>query len=154
MADARSLGVPVPVIYDIDTGGAKVTMARIPGPTLKEVLDSGDPKAEELCRHLGHLVGILHAADIVHGDLTTSNVIVDGPRLVLIDFGLGGRAASLEEKGVDLHLLREAFQGAHAARMDLFKAVLDGYAATYQGSGEVQTKVKAIEGRARYVRGS
>src|SRR5436189_6227374 len=82
MAEARAAGVPVPVIYDIDLGGAKIVMEYVPGPTLKEVLDRGGPAGLEVAREMGRVIGRLHRAGIVHGDLTTSNMLWRDGRIV------------------------------------------------------------------------
>lgn len=75
---------------------------------------------------LGRCVGILHQADIVHGDLTTSNAIwVEGTadetgHVVMLDFGLTQvqSAVSIEEKGVDLYVLERALTSTHAGTDD------------------------------------
>ncbi len=154
MAEARATGVPVPIIYDVDLVENRIVMARLEGPTAKEVLQAGGPEAGALVRTLGEMVGRLHAADIVHGDLTTSNMIWLDDRLFFIDFGLGQRSTLAEDLGVDLHLLREAFASAHPTRMDLFEGVLEAYRAANPRAGEVLIRMKAIEGRGRYLRGS
>jgi len=87
-AEARAAGVPVPVLYDVDLAGHRLVMERIDGPTLKEVLRSpGDHGS--LCEEIGRLVAKLHSSGLVHGDLTTSNMLLAGGRVHLIDFSLG-----------------------------------------------------------------
>ncbi|MGQ0798001.1 MAG: RIO1 family regulatory kinase/ATPase domain-containing protein, partial [Methanobacteriota archaeon] len=93
----------------------------------------------------------LHRAGIVHGDLTTSNMIVRDGRVVMIDFSLGGKEASAEARGVDLHLLREALTSAHAHAAAYYRDVLAGYRETFGvGARGVVAKVREIEGRGRY----
>ena len=81
-----------------------------------------------LARKVGRAVAKLHDGGVVHGDLTTSNMIVreDG-ELVLIDFGLAYTTALAEDKAVDLYVLERAISSAHSARSTLFQAVLDEY---------------------------
>lgn len=153
-AESRSLGVPVPVIYDVDLEMDTLIMELVEGPTAKELLVKGEGDLESLCRSMGELAGRLHGGDVVHGDLTTSNMILREGRLYLIDFGLGERGADLEAKGVDLHLLREAFTSAHSEREELFQEVLRGYRSAYAGADEVIEKSEEIERRGRYLRGS
>jgi Kae1-associated kinase Bud32 len=76
-------------------------------------------------------------------------VLADG-RVWLIDFSLGGRGALYEEMGVDLHLLKEAFQSAHSTLLDLFPEILDAYLQNFDRAPEVIRKMKEIEGRGRY----
>lgn len=150
--EARSLGVPVPVLYDVDLEENRLVMEYVEGPLAKEVLE-GDSDVT-LCRLMGATVGRLHAGDLVHGDLTTSNMVLRDGRLVLLDFGLGEKGGDLEAKGVDLHLFREAFESAHSERMDLFPQVLEAYREAYEGAEAVVAKMEEIERRGRYLRGS
>lgn len=68
---------------------------------------------------IGAAIGKLHDAEIVHGDLTTSNLMVremDGElstEVALIDFGLGMMKPTLEDKAVDLYVLERAFVSTH-----------------------------------------
>ncbi len=152
--EARKLGVPVPILYDVDLEEDKITMEYVEGPTAKEVLTAGVAGEAGICRSIGSLVGRLHAGDIVHGDLTTSNMISSGDRLYLVDFGLGEKSGEAEAKGVDLHLLREAFLSAHSEKSYLFDEVLQGYREAYAGADAIIQKAEEIEKRGRYLRGS
>ncbi len=151
--EARRQGVAVPILYDVDVAEDRLVMERVEGPTAKEVLDGPGEGARALCREMGRLAGRLHGGGVVHGDLTTSNMIVRGTRLYLIDFGLGERTEELEAQGVDLHLLREAFLSAHAEKADLFQEVLRGYREAWDEAEAVIQKAEEIERRGRYVRG-
>lgn len=149
--EARQLGVPTPIVYDVDLRNAEITMEEITGPRVKDELDNGDDgKIDRLCTEMGRLIGLLHRAGIVHGDLTTSNMIMRDGRMWFIDFSLGSHSATVEEKGVDLHLLKEAFQSAHSTLLDHFPVILDSYRENYEGAEEVIRKMKEIEGRGRY----
>ena len=102
-------------------------------------------------REVGRIVGRLHRAGIIHGDLTTSNMIVREGRIVMIDFSLGAKEANVESRGVDLHLLKEALVSAHARASTYFRAALGGYRETMRkAADEVIEKVKDIESRGRY----
>ena len=148
MREAREHGVPTPVIYDIDLERAEITMQDLGRSRVKDLL-SRDERSRSLCREIGDLAARLHRNDMVHGDLTTSNMVLR-ERIWLIDFSLGASRASVEEKGVDLHLLREAFLSAHSEIFDLFQEVLDAYREGYEGADEVLDKVGQIERRGRY----
>ncbi len=151
MAEARAAGVAVPILYDIDVAGHTITMEFIDGPTVKEVLERGGPMAAKIARELGRIVGRLHRAGIIHGDLTTSNMILRDRRIVMIDFSLGGKSDDIEARGVDLHLLREALTSAHARATIYYREVLRGYREIMKkGAIPVIAKVKEIESRGRY----
>ena len=148
--EARAAGVPVPILYDIDLLENRLVMEFVDGPTAKAVLDKGGKPAMEVCRRIGETIARLHAADIVHGDLTTSNMILQGGRLVMIDFSLGERTRSVESRGVDLRLLKEALTSAHARGPEYFEAVARAYRRRYPKAAEVLAKVTEIEERGRY----
>jgi len=150
MAEARELSVAVPIIYDIDVEENSLTLEFIDGPTVKEMLHEKlqDPRA--MCEQVGEVAARLHSGDIVHGDLTTSNMIYRGGRVHLIDFSLGEKSSSFEAKGVDMHLLKEALTSAHSDMPDLFESVAGAYRKAYKGAEEVLAKVKEIESRGRY----
>jgi Kae1-associated kinase Bud32 len=151
MAEARALGVSVPVIYDMDVVENKIIMENIDGAQAKEIISSG-AEVDDLCKMIGSVVGILHRNDIVHGDLTTSNMLVSDGSIYLIDFSLGRKSQGIEDKGVDLHLLKEAFSSAHSERFHLFDHVLEGYRAEYDMADAVVERMTAIERRGRYTR--
>ncbi len=149
--EAREHGVPTPVIYDIDMVNAEITMEEVKGPRVKDELDRAVPEeVEALCQEMGRLIALLHRAGIVHGDLTMSNMIMSEGRMWFIDFSLGSRCAMTEEMGVDIHLLKEAFQSAHSTLMDKFPLILGAYRLNFDRADEVIKKMKEIEGRGRY----
>ena len=149
--EARKHGVPTPIIYDIDLQSAEIVMEEIEGQRVKDALNSVDrAEAEVICGEIGRLAALLHRAGMVHGDLTTSNMILKQGRIWLIDFSLGSRNAEIEEMGVDMHLLKEAFHSAHSERFDLFEVVLASYAEHFPSAKAVVTKIKNIEDRGRY----
>jgi len=149
--EARRLGVPTPVIYDIDLQNAELVMQEISGERVKDALaKSTDEETRRICREIGRIAAVLHRGGMVHGDLTTSNMILMDERVWLIDFSLGGRVATLEEIGVDLHLLREAFLSAHSDIFEFFQEVLASYEEHFDDANMVFRKVKEIEGRGRY----
>ncbi len=153
MLEARKAGIPVPIIYSVDLSENRIVMEEIEGMRVKDALEQlPAEQAELLCRKIGEIAGMLHRSDLVHGDLTTSNMLLDGDRIVLIDFSLGSKSAELEDKGVDMHLLEEAFHSAHYRRSELYASVKDSYVKAYPGGAEVLRKVKEIERRGRYTR--
>jgi TP53 regulating kinase-like protein len=154
-ADARRAGVPTPVVYEVDRVGMRIVMEYIEGPQVKLVLDKLKPKARrKLCELIGKQVARLHRAGIVHGDLTTSNMIrTRKGEIYFVDFGLGEYNPSLEARGVDLHLLRRALQSIHfRITEEAYRAVLAGYRREFgKPAATVIKRVEEIERRGRYV---
>jgi TP53 regulating kinase-like protein len=140
----------------VDTKKSTIIMEYIEGKQVKQVLN--DCAQEErlcLCRHIGELIGQLHKVGVIHGDLTTSNMILTPQgRVVFVDFGLGEYSEELEIRGVDLHLMKRAFQSTHYRfAEECFDEVLQGYGKVV-GKDEakyVLEKIKEIEKRGRYV---
>ena len=126
------------------------------GKQVKQMLDAA-PEAQrhELCTRIGELIAKLHGQSIVHGDLTTSNMILTREgRIFLVDFGLGDKTEELEAQGVDIHLLRRALQSTHFQIADeCIRFVLEGYGkvAGAEATASVLEKVREIEKRGRYV---
>lgn len=153
MLEARRAGVAIPVIYSVDFANNRIVMQEIMGARAKDALNElPEPEAASVCARIGEIAARLHANDIVHGDLTTSNMLLDGDRIVLIDFSLGSKTSELEDKGVDMHLLEEAFHSAHHARSGLYGTVTEAYAGSYDQGALVLKKVREIEKRGRYTR--
>lgn len=151
LQEARSCGVPTPIVYDIDLERAELWMQEIEGPRAKDALAAADrEEVERICQEIGRMVARLHAHGMTHGDLTTSNMILEGGRVWFIDMSLGAKAADLEGMGVDLHLLREAFTSAHSDMLYAYDIIVDTYAKELPRGREVLAKVKDIEERGRY----
>lgn len=156
MNEAKKAGVPTPTIYLVDVKDAAIIMEFVEGKQVKQVLASlsiDDRKA--LCTKIGDLVGRLHQHGVIHGDLTTSNLILNAEgKIFLVDFGLGEKNMEVEAKGVDLHLMKRALQSTHYRfAEECFEAVTKGYAAVLgeDESKDVLAKVREIERRGRYV---
>lgn len=153
MLEARKAGIAVPIIYSVDLAESRIVMEEIEGPRVKDALeDLPKEGAQVVAAKIGEIAAKLHANDIVHGDLTTSNMLLDGDRIVVIDFSLGSKSSELEDKGVDMHLLEEAFHSAHYRRSELYDLVKDSYVRAYEGGSAVLKKVHEIEKRGRYTR--
>jgi len=149
--EARRHGVPTPIIYDIDLVNADIVMEHIEGPRVKDALNSVvEDEAMGICTEMGRLIAAMHKGGMVHGDLTTSNMILRDGSIYIIDFSLGNRNAEVEEMGVDMHLLKEAFQSAHSDRMPLFDVVMRSYSEHFPDAKKVAQKIREIELRGRY----
>lgn len=148
MAQARKLGVRTPLIYDIDLVDCVIVMEFIDGPVAKTVLQDSESRSN-IAGLIGASVGKLHKADIIHGDLTTSNMILNDD-ICFIDFGLGEKSQELEKKGVDMHLLKEALESAHSEHPELYEAVKSAYLGEYPEGKPVINLVQEIQKRGRY----
>ena len=142
ISEARRGGVPTPVIYDIQD--FRIEMQYIDGSPLKHVMD------EEMSKKVGQLVGLLHSNGIVHGDLTTSNMIFSKGTIYLIDFGLAYMDGSLEAQGVDVHVLFQTFESTHTDHEKLITSFCQGYRESFGSADAVIERVKEIEKRGRY----
>jgi TP53 regulating kinase-like protein len=156
MHRAKEAGVPTPIIFLVDLEEATIIMEYVEGKQVKHVLnDLPQNERRKLCRHIGELVGKLHDNGIVHGDLTTSNMILTPMgEVVFIDFGLSEQTWELEARGVDLHLMKRAIASTHFMHSDeCFEAVIAGYERIMgkKATNEVLEKIAEIERRGRYI---
>jgi len=156
MHEAKKAGVPTPTIFLVEMGDATIIMGFIEGKQVKKLLgEVSKSERERLCVEIGELVGRLHGYGIVHGDLTTSNMIlgVDG-KIFFVDFGLGEKTKELEARGVDLQLMKRALKSTHFLfAEECFDAVISGYAKVLGviTAKSVSDKIREIERRGRYV---
>ncbi len=144
------------MIFTVDVQNSKIIMEYIKGQQVKALLDAMSAKDRSaLCQQIGAEIAKLHCHGIIHGDLTTSNMILgeDGA-VFFVDFGLGDKSAELEAQGVDLHLLKCALQSTHFQHADAcFADVLRGYADILGATAKaaVNEKIREIQKRGRYV---
>jgi len=156
MHEAKTVGVATPLIYLVNVPESTIIMQYIEGQQMKGLLNK-TTKADRhaICVAIGESVAKLHKAGLIHGDLTTSNMIQapDG-RIFFVDFGLGEKNIELEAKGVDLHLLKRALQSTHYMFWEeCYQAVLCGYTSVLgvELAEKVYEKNREIERRGRYV---
>lgn len=141
--------IPVPKIIDSDNK-EKIIMEFIEGKKLSETLDNLKNK-QEVCEKIGENIAKLHDSDIIHGDLTTSNMILNKD-VYFIDFGLGFTSKRIEDKAVDLHLLKQALEAKHfKCWEELFNSVLKGYKS--KDKSLILEQLKKVESRGRYKKG-
>jgi len=150
MEKARRSGVFVP--KSEMTGRYTITMDYIDGAKLKDALNGMKPREQkEVAEKIGAVVAALHAAGIVHGDLTTSNMILKGKELYVIDFGLGKTSHKVEDKATDLFLLYEAIISAHyGISEEMWKNIINIYMQKYSTASEVMQRFEKIGKRRRY----
>jgi TP53 regulating kinase-like protein len=156
MHEAKAVGVPTPLIYMINVPEASITMEYIEGPQMKQLLNKApEEKRHRLCITIGELIGKLHAEGLIHGDLTTSNMILSlQSKIFFVDFGLGEKNSELEAKGVDLHLMKRALQSTHYQFWEeCFNNMQCGYSSVLgiEAAEKVFEKIREIERRGRYV---
>ncbi len=157
LVEARRLGVRTPMIYDLDLVRHRIVLEELSGPTLKVLLEEHRDSVDALripVRSFGRALGVLHAGGVSHGDLTSSNVLFpDGPggAPAFIDLSMGTKGASLEELGIDLHLVDEDLKGLHPEGAALLDVFYEGYdEGNPSGAAQVRERAKAIRGRIRY----
>ena len=123
-----------------------IEMENIDGSPLKDVLTD----RLELMEDYGRNIGYLHSTEIIHGDLTTSNAMASEDELYVIDFGLSFRSQRLEDKAVDIHLLKQVLNSSHPEVMEeACQKFVEGYS-NYERSKEVLEQLKEVEKRGRY----
>jgi len=147
--EARKVGVPVPIIYDIDMEKTLLVIRYFHGERVMDCIEAGiDPDLEKI----GEYIGKFHDIGISHGDLTTSNILYDSENGThcFIDFSLGEKDSSEEYMAVDLHLLREALVSVHDEPLKLFDEVVSGHEKTCEHHEDIIDWVEKIEKRGRY----
>ncbi|KAF0929772.1 hypothetical protein E2562_024460 [Oryza meyeriana var. granulata] len=148
MTKARKLGVPTPVLYAVDPLLHTLTFEYVDGLSVKDILlgfgsnGVNEEQLNHIATQIGNAVGKLHDGGLVHGDLTTSNMIIKNStnQLVLIDFGLSFISTIPEDKAVDLYVLERALISMHSSCGDvkIFKAMVCHYeqASSSQAAGQ------------------
>ena len=182
--------IPVPRILETDDK-ENIIMEHIDGQKLSEHLESLNHP--EICKQIAEIISKLHNQDIIHGDLTTSNMIHtknEGPdvlnlsntkinnlqnkregdlsedsksksdvvsdtnkggggKVFFIDFGLAFHSHKIEDKAVDLHLLKQALEAKHFSIAEqAIKIILENYKADQHK--EIIERINTIEKRGRY----
>lgn len=150
----RTLGVPTPAVHFVDISHHIIVMDFIEGQQLKQLVGvSSKKRITSLCHEFGKLLGIMHLSDVVHGDPTTSNVVIDTQsKMWLVDFGLAEKNATIEMKGVDLHLLRHTYETTHWDLQEtMLESTMDGYIEISGDAAEpVLARADEIRERGRY----
>ena len=163
--------IPVPKIIKVDK--KEILMEFIRGKKLSDELESFSEKQQlKIFRQIGENIAKIHDSEIVHGDLTTSNMIFNekNNKVYFIDFGLGFGSHKIEDKAVDLHLLKQALEAKHfntskflknknsgglqkhkvsEGWKKLFDEVLKGYKIS-KDYKKVFERLKKVEKRGRY----
>ncbi len=140
----EELNFPSPRLREVCDKRMLIAMDFLEGPKVRDVLDDN----VKICEEIGRKIALLHQHNIIHGDLTTSNMILKD-EVHFLDFGLSFISNKVEDKAVDLHLLRQALESKHFKVYDTaFENVLRGYN-DYENSEEVIQRLNLVEQRGR-----
>ena len=147
---ARRLGVPTPVVYDVDIHETQLVLERVGERDLRDLVESGDGAGEREVGLVADHLATLHGEGIVHGDPTTRNVRVSegAARTYLIDFGLGYYTGAVEDHAMDCHVFEQSLSGTAVAPERLRETFEERYADV--GDRAVLDRLREIEGRGRY----
>ena len=157
----KQIGVSAPTMYLCDSVTSTIVMENIStGVTAKQYIDTrlGQENCREelvsLAKLIGQTVAKMHSSGLIHGDITSSNILVNTKNsetsLVMIDFGLSFQEGSAEDKGVDLYVLERALLSTHPNTEWLFREICDSYKkASGAQAGEIVKKFEDIRMRGR-----
>jgi Kae1-associated kinase Bud32 len=153
LLEKASKVIPVPKVKKTDEESKEIIMDFIEGKKLSEGLDDFPiEKQLKIFEQIGKQIALLHDSDIIHGDLTTSNMILNekNRKIYFVDFGLGFGSHKIEDKAVDLHLLNQALEAKHFKNAEeLFEEIFKGYKES-KDSKLVFERFKKVERRGRY----
>ena len=144
-----SQGVPVPAIFSVNTSDNSIFMEFIEGQTLERALRGKDFK-----KHLiqtAHLLSRIHSLNVVHGDPTTSNFLVND-KIYAIDFGLSSISDDDEDRASDLRVFLESLD-SHHSEINGRNIFLEAYSAGASKSVLEALKVLELRGRYNLMRG-
>ena len=157
MARCRKHGIRAPAVFHFDAARRLIFMEHITdGTLLKDYITSlnsseREEKLSNLMELIGGVLAQMHDIDLIHGDLTTSNMIFNADRheLTLIDFGLSYVSSLTEDKGVDLYVLERAFLSSHPNTERQFQTLLDSYSLNSKKAKGVIQKLEEVRRRGR-----
>ena len=141
----KEFGLRTPYIYFVDPLRAEIVMEFISGIRASNVLTSS------ICFDIGKFVSTLHLFNIIHGDVTPSNFIVNR-KITMIDMGLSFYSTRKEDKAMDIRLFKEILNSAyHSSYFEFFETFLDGYRSINTKELEkILKRVDEIDTRKRY----
>ncbi|KAK9134464.1 hypothetical protein Syun_013794 [Stephania yunnanensis] len=157
MTKARRLGVQTPALYFVDSVLYTLTIEYVEGPAVKDVLlEFGlhgvvEEKMDDITSQIGNAIGKLHDGGLIHGDLTTSNMLIQSGtnKLVLIDFGLSFTSTLPEDKAVDLYVLERALLSMHSSCSNVMDKILAAYRKSSKQWSSTMNKLAQVRQRGR-----
>ncbi len=148
----KTVGIPAPTLLFLDLNNHYLILEYIKGVLLKNALRTGKVDWRKVAIKMGEDVAKMHEIDIVHGDLTTSNIFCTNSGLIYFDFGLGEITKELEDKAVDIELLYRVMRSTHPEISDRFmEEFLRSYRGSYSAAPDVISRYKRIRLMGRYV---
>ncbi|XP_074000275.1 TP53 regulating kinase isoform X2 [Rhodnius prolixus] len=163
-AEARGImrckvaGILTPTVYLIDPVKRCIVMEFLSGITVKDFVNNSLASSNEQSKNslsqltgkIGENLAKMHRENIIHGDLTTSNMIVNGKDIYFIDFGLSFVGNSTEDKGVDLYVLERAILSTHPTASEIFQSIVDSYKKIYPKEAvDILIKYEEVKARGR-----
>lgn len=155
MARCKKHGIRAPAVYHLDQEKRLIYMEKITdGVLVKDYIKSLDESGKNfssLVELMGVVLAEMHDIDLIHGDLTTSNMIYNAERheLTLIDFGLSFVSGLAEDKGVDLYVLERAFLSTHPNSEQQFQLLTKSYLNRSKKAKTVVQKLDEVRMRGR-----
>ncbi|KAH6610820.1 tyrosine kinase [Trichoderma cornu-damae] len=172
LSKCRRDGLRVPSVYALDEAAGWLMLEWIHGTPVRVNINArlggrtegieGDDELRDLMRRIGTAVGRMHSIGIIHGDLTTSNMMLDPPaggqtdgagglegEIVIIDLGLASGGVHDEDRAVDLYVLERAFGSTHPRAECIFGEVLDAYKKSFKQAGVALKKLEEVRMRGR-----
>ena len=161
MKRCAEAGIRVPEVFYVDKKNRRFFMEFLNGVTVKAYLfenmkgkETSD-QGKDVAVQIGEAIAIMHDNRLIHGDLTTSNLMLlpkkddDKLQLAVIDFGLGSFDRKEETKAVDLYVLERAFNSTHPNSETIFQVVLDAYAKKSEHWKAVGKRFEQVRQRGR-----
>ncbi|XP_042888468.1 EKC/KEOPS complex subunit Tp53rk-like isoform X2 [Penaeus japonicus] len=152
----RMVGIRTPVVYDVDFNKSLIIMEKIESSStvrnyiydaVNQKLSMDNQVLRSLAERIGKVLSKMHSNHIIHGDLTTSNMLLVTPyeesEIVLIDFGLSSVSEAIEDKAVDLYVLERAILSTHPHTENFVSHVLSVY--KMQGGDGASEVIKRLD---------
>ncbi len=151
MLKLRRYGVNVPRVFHILIENNAFIMEKLSGVIVRDTINLENYKW--IAKELGRIVAKMHNLNIVHGDLTTSNVILSPDhKLYLIDFGLSAVTTKIEEMAVDLELLYRVLESTHTRIYnEFFEIFKEIYLNNFSYGCDVLREFERIRRMGRYI---
>ncbi|MBM3309430.1 MAG: Kae1-associated serine/threonine protein kinase [Candidatus Altiarchaeales archaeon] len=148
LENAGKAGIKVPRILKVDEKENTIEMEYINGSRMKEVFDESKlGEIADLSKKIGSVIARMHASNIIHNDLTTSNIMLKEGEIYFIDFGLGYSSTRLEDKAMDLVVFKKSLLASHTKNYStIWKNILEGY----KIDSKTEKQMQDIEKRVRY----
>lgn len=147
LSDASRSGIPVPGI--VSKSPFVLELEYLDGPRIKDIINRTN--CSRLSKTIGRSIGMLHKNRLIHGDLTTSNMIFCNDKVYFIDFGLGAHSSKIEDMAVDIHLLEQAVESTHSEiAQKVMKSIFDAYCKEFEDGKRVLERLLVIRKRGRY----